>query len=53
MIKNNESKSNQLINKLRSNLDETNHNKVIKNLEMSMSEMRVLIRFDRDDAHFN
>ena len=53
MIKNNESKTNQLINKLRSNLDETNHNKVIKNLEMSMSEMRVLVRFDRDDAHFN
>ena len=27
MIKNNELKTNQLINKLRSNLDETNHNK--------------------------
>lgn len=53
MIKNNESKSNQLINKLKSNLDEKNYEKVMKNLEFSFSELKLFIRFDRDSAHFN
>lgn len=53
MIKNNESKSNQLINKLKSNLDEKNYKKVMESLEHSFSELKVLVRFDRDEAHFN
>lgn len=53
MIKNNESKSNQLINKLKSNLDKKNHEKVMKSLEFSFSELKLLIRFDRDNDHFN
>lgn len=53
MIKNNESKSNQLINKLKSNLDEKNYEKVMKSLEFSFSELKLFIRFDRDSAHFN
>ena len=53
MIKNNESKSNQLINKLKSNLEEKNYKKVMESLEHSFSELKVLVRFDRDEAHFN
>lgn len=53
MIKNNESKSNQLINKLKSNLDEKNHEKVLKSLEFSFSELKLLVRFERDNDHFN
>jgi hypothetical protein len=53
MIKNNESKSNQLINKLKSNLDEKNHKEVMKSLEFSFSELKLFVRFDRDEAHFN
>lgn len=53
MIKNNESKSNQLINKLKSNLEEKNYKKVMESLENSFSELKVLVRFDRDEDHFN
>ena len=53
MIKNNESKSNQLINKLKSNLEEKNYKKVIESLEHSFSELKVLVRFDRDEDHLN
>lgn len=53
MIKNNESKSNQLINKLKSNLDEKNYKKVMESLENSFSELKVLVRFDRDEDHLN
>lgn len=53
MIKNNESKSNQLINKLKSNLDEKNYKKVMESLEHSFSELKVLVRFDRDEDHLN
>ena len=53
MIKNNESKSNQLINKLKSNLEEKNYKKVMESLEHSFSELKVLVRFDRDEDHLN
>lgn len=53
MMKNNESKSNQLINKLKSNLEEKNYKKVMESLENSFSELKVLVRFDRDEDHFN
>lgn len=53
MIKNNESKSNQLINKLKSNLEEKNYKKVMESLDHSFSELKVLVRFDRDEDHLN